>query len=325
MGEVAPEVRVPFVHRAHPEVYPRLLSALAQDPLLLVRTEDARRDLASAGHPLQILSRHAPAAHSARAILGGACPPEGGADPLARALGPLRAMEPYEHFLREAGIALKAQLVRPKPRDLKLLGDLAELASRHLDLFAPAATWILAEGSFETGGCRLHDHGVFFSAPSMGRFFASALRAAEEEEYEDAGGDAPLDPRSGGTRRVVVYLVTIGPGWDAAAEEYARTSRSYLALLANALGAGAADTVARDLNDLLDEKLLGGAPGRKLRRLSPGYGDWPLSDQRLLVSLLNPGPTLGVTLNEGDILVPEKSTSGLMAEKRKSLSGTQER
>jgi cobalamin-dependent methionine synthase I len=124
---------------------------------------------------------------------------------------------------------------------------------------------------------------------------------------------------------VVVYLVTVGPGWDEAAGEYARSGRPYLALLANALGAGAADTVAKDLGEYLDGEILGGDPERKLRRLSPGYGDWPLCDQRLLVSLLNPEKTLGVTLNEGDILIPEKSTSGLMAEKRKSLSGTQER
>lgn len=317
MREVAPVVRVPFVHRARPEVYPRLLGALAQDPLLLARMGEARRELAAAVHPLQALSRHAPAAESARTILGGTFLPQGGADALARALGPLRAVEPYEHFLREVGTSLKAPLVRPKAKELQLLNDLADLAIRHLDLFAPAATWLLAAASFVAGGCRLGDQGVFLSAPFLGRFFASPLRATEEEEYGDAAGDVDTWRRGGGVQRVVVYLVTVGPGWDNVAGEYARDRRPYMALLANALGAGAADTVAKDLNDFLDDELLGGDPDRKLRRCSPGYGDWPLSDQRILVSLLNPEATLGVTLNEGDILIPEKSTSGLMAEKRR--------
>lgn len=317
MGTVKPEVRIPFVHRAHPEVYAPLFKALAKDPLLLVRTREARRELAGDPPSLQALSRHAGAAEPIETILGDFAPLAPDEGPAGRARALLRAMEPYEYFLREVGTALKAPLVRPKASDIELLRDLADLSALHAALYRPAAVWFVAAGTFGERGCTLTDPPATFGSPSMRGFFASPLREPREEEVGDAGGGCEDPGRAVPIRScVVVYLVTVGPGWDEAAGEYIRSGRPYLALLANALGAGAADTVAEDLNDLMDRELLGGDPERRLRRLSPGYGDWPLSDQKVLVRLLNAQETLGVTLTEGDILVPEKSTSGIMAEKR---------
>jgi hypothetical protein len=318
MSVVAPETRIPFVHRAHPEVYGRLFAASVEDPLLLARVQEARGDLTAPGHPLQALSRHTATAREAALILGDFAPAHAAQGPVESALALLEALAPYEHFLREVGTSLKAPLVRPKGREIGVLRDLADLCARHLDLFRPAAKWLITQGVFGEGGCALTDPPATFRAPSMRRFFASPLRATEAEEYEDAGGTAGVTPTSPATSSlVVVYIVTVGPGWDEAAAQYAHAGEPYRALLANALGAGAADTAAKDLNDMLDLELLGGDPARKLRRLSPGYGDWPLSDQRALVGFLNPERDLGVHLNEGDILIPEKSTSGIMAEKRR--------
>jgi hypothetical protein len=311
------KVRVPFIHGADPAVYPRLLAALCETPHLLAQAEEARRGLASATQPLQALARYAPVAETIRSILGDRAPSTGDAGAIEGARRVLDALCPFEHFLRETGASAKAPLMRPKPRDQKILRALADLASRHLDLFRPAAKWIETVGVFSGDGCRLESPPALLRCPSMRRFFDSALRATEEEEYADAGpAGGPPSERHASPRRVILYLVTIGPGWDAAAAGYARSGNPALALLANALGAGAADTVARDLNDHLDATLLGGEPGRKFRRLSPGYGDWPLEDQRVLVEILDPREDLGVVLNDSEILIPEKSTSGLMAEKR---------
>ncbi len=47
-------------------------------------------------------------------------------------------------------------------------------------------------------------------------------------------------------------------------------------------------------------------------RFSPGYGDLPLSVQRDLCALLDTPRTLGVTVNESMLLIPEKSVTAVM-------------
>ena len=45
------------------------------------------------------------------------------------------------------------------------------------------------------------------------------------------------------------------------------------------------------------------APG-----LSPGYREWPLTDQRLIFSIM-PAETIGVRLNDHCMMIPKKSVS----------------
>lgn len=47
-------------------------------------------------------------------------------------------------------------------------------------------------------------------------------------------------------------------------------------------------------------------------RFSPGYGDLPLSIQKDLLTLLSAHKTLGVSLNDSDLMIPEKSVSALI-------------
>ena len=45
-------------------------------------------------------------------------------------------------------------------------------------------------------------------------------------------------------------------------------------------------------------------------RVSPGYGDWPLADQRRLILLMDAERQIGLTLTEGGMLCPIKSVTG---------------
>lgn len=47
-------------------------------------------------------------------------------------------------------------------------------------------------------------------------------------------------------------------------------------------------------------------------RYSPGYGDFPLSQQSEVLRLLNAGPRLGITLTEGDLMLPRKSVTAVL-------------
>lgn len=47
-------------------------------------------------------------------------------------------------------------------------------------------------------------------------------------------------------------------------------------------------------------------------RYSPGYGDFPLSQQSEVLRLLNAGPRLGITLTAGDLMLPRKSVTAVL-------------
>lgn len=54
-------------------------------------------------------------------------------------------------------------------------------------------------------------------------------------------------------------------------------------------------------------------PDYKARpRFSPGYGDFPLETQSELLSVLDAARTIGVTLSEGMLMIPQKSVSAVM-------------
>lgn len=55
-------------------------------------------------------------------------------------------------------------------------------------------------------------------------------------------------------------------------------------------------------------------------RFSPGYGDMPLDDQKLIVAVLSAAKRIGLTLTPGNIMVPRKSVTciiGISPEKQR--------
>ena len=54
------------------------------------------------------------------------------------------------------------------------------------------------------------------------------------------------------------------------------------------------------------------APRRLTSRFSPGYGDFPLSQQAELCAVLNVNRLLGITLTPGGLMVPQKSVTALI-------------
>ena len=46
------------------------------------------------------------------------------------------------------------------------------------------------------------------------------------------------------------------------------------------------------------------------RKLSVGYGDWPLEEQREIFGILDPKTNIGVELNDACLMIPEKERVG---------------
>jgi hypothetical protein len=78
-----------------------------------------------------------------------------------------------------------------------------------------------------------------------------------------------------------------------------------LAMMLDSVASGAVESLAEFVNDVFCQD--GVACGLKVtNRISPGYGRFPLEQQRALFGLI-PGDAVGVTLNDACFMTPEKS------------------
>lgn len=110
-----------------------------------------------------------------------------------------------------------------------------------------------------------------------------------------------------GAEYLAVALCTIGSELENEVSELFAQGDFTLALVLDSVGSVAIESVADHVNYLICQRadLLGVREGP---RLSPGYGQWELPDQRVLFTIL-PGEKIGVQLNEHCIMIPQKSIS----------------
>jgi hypothetical protein len=108
--------------------------------------------------------------------------------------------------------------------------------------------------------------------------------------------------------RIVVFVVTLGPGIDELVDD-AMCRRPHLGLMLDTAASMAAERQADRLTHLLGGRL---DPGLGLTlRYSPGYCDWPLREQSKLFDLLPERPA-GATLSTDYLMTPRKSVSGVI-------------
>jgi hypothetical protein len=127
-----------------------------------------------------------------------------------------------------------------------------------------------------------------------------ALRVVEATELAAAAMPRP-------TERVAVGLCTIGEELEQESDRRGAAGDPLGALILDAFGSAAAEATAEALSvracALADALEL-----RAERRISPGYGRWPVSAQPALLALL-PRAQLGVSLSPGLMMIPRKSVS----------------
>ena len=113
-----------------------------------------------------------------------------------------------------------------------------------------------------------------------------------------------------GCREVVLMALTIGAEVERCLmrEEVTNMSNAYLL---DVCASQAVEDAADDLEQKLREKILGS--GKYLtNRFSPGYGDYPIALQRMLLECLNAGRAIGLTLTPSCLMVPRKSITAVM-------------
>ena len=113
-----------------------------------------------------------------------------------------------------------------------------------------------------------------------------------------------------GAKKCAVLAVTLGLGAERALRAEQQRSLADALLLDAAMSAcveAAADACSREIaQEAARMGLRAGA------RFSPGYGDLPLSCQKIFECLLGMQKQLGIQLTPGDLLLPQKSITAFM-------------
>ena len=120
-----------------------------------------------------------------------------------------------------------------------------------------------------------------------------------------------------GCDEVLCFAATVGAGIDRLVRRYERLSPAK-ALLLQGVGAERAESLCDVFCEDFSARLAGN--GKVLRpRISPGYGDLPLSLQRDIFRVLDLTRRLGLTLGEDLLMTPAKSVTafaGIMEKDR---------
>lgn len=109
-----------------------------------------------------------------------------------------------------------------------------------------------------------------------------------------------------GCNRIVLFAATVGAGVDRLIAKYNRLSPARAAVL-QAMGAAAVEQWCDELNADITNKY---GPSRP--RFSCGYGDLSLKLQREIFPALQVTKNIGVTLTEGDFMMPSKSVTAIV-------------
>lgn len=108
----------------------------------------------------------------------------------------------------------------------------------------------------------------------------------------------------------VLMAVTLGTALERRLmqEEVTNISNAYLL---DVCASQAVEETADLYESCLREEIL--SAGKYLtNRYSPGYGDFPLSVQKILLEILNAGRAIGLTLTKTDLMVPRKSITAVL-------------
>ncbi|HVO75511.1 MAG TPA: vitamin B12 dependent-methionine synthase activation domain-containing protein [Ignavibacteriaceae bacterium] len=276
----------PFIYRIHPIDYIALTESILKNPKLFQEIDSAKEkeDKEAIAGFSGILSRwkNIPSKEELKRNFRLIC----------------RDFEIYKYFYKEVGASLKFNPLSQRQSGIHLLETMSYFLKEYLNLINPKALFTKVEFTPDEEGLKLDESEIHFNSRKLKIFTSHSSKTEKEITAKNFKAD-----------KVVVYIVTIGPGLDNKVKSLAAEGDIFEAYLLNGIGAGAAEMAAKDLNLYINDHF---GNGTSYKRLSPGYGDWPVSDQGKIFKLLNPEKNIGVKLTDSFIMLPEKSTSGIM-------------
>ncbi|HOO13829.1 MAG TPA: vitamin B12 dependent-methionine synthase activation domain-containing protein [Candidatus Marinimicrobia bacterium] len=199
----------------------------------------------------------------------------------------------FQHFLRELTAALKYNILKNTSVAFRMRVELANLLKENRALIQPAAIVRLVD-------CLPTETGLALAGGTYELHGKSLHRFVNKSD--------PVKPKP-----IFIFIVTIGSAIDKRIADLNYTEGdAYQAFLLNGLAAALVETATSDLQQYLEKSSSWLSPSQTLRRVSPGFRDWPLTDQKVIFEILKPSENIGVTLSADCLMQPLKSTSGIM-------------
>jgi len=138
---------------------------------------------------------------------------------------------------------------------------------------------------------------------------ARIWRRFEDVAIAGGAGSQSLAKHLAGCHAVYLVCATIGVAFDALQRRTAAVSASD-AFVLQAIGAAAVEALMDDVEVEIHRELQDGET--LVSRYSPGYGDYPLAEQRRLLSILDASRRVGVSLTDALVMAPSKSVSAVI-------------
>lgn len=139
------------------------------------------------------------------------------------------------------------------------------------------------------------------------------VKITEDDNVETAGitiHSRNLSKNLRGCEEVIFFAATLGAGVDRLMARYVKLNITKAAVL-QATAAAAIEEFCNTCQRQIETKV--SKEGLYVRpRFSPGYGDLPLSMQPDFLRVIGADRTVGITLTEGGVMVPEKSVTAIM-------------
>lgn len=113
-----------------------------------------------------------------------------------------------------------------------------------------------------------------------------------------------------------LFVATVGFDPTIKCREAYKNKEGVKALIYDSIGSEYAESTANEIHKIIEKE-----KGYCMKRYSPGYNDWDISEQELLFKLVS-GNKIGINLTEGSFLMqPEKSVSAMIGYSDKNMEG----
>lgn len=300
------EVLSPFEHLANYNKYPDFLKIIVDAPDLLKNIESVTGSLLDSAVPEEIYNKHRDEISEWTSIFLGKTKSPSDFISDAKAVRGRSAL--FHHFCKEVSGSLKFNILSRGKSGGKIRRELSYVLDEYSELIEPGATFRMFTGTATEYGILMNEDRVNLTGQSLHVFFNTCCSTSDEK----------CDKQK--SEQLFLYVVTIGCRLDREVKRLSDPKGDiYKAYLLNGLGAGATDVVAYDLVKYLEKRYLKNNVRKRFHRVSPGYRDWSLSDQKIIFKVLNPESSINVTLMSSYLMKPLKSTSGLVGPVLKSI------
>lgn len=194
----------------------------------------------------------------------------------------------FKHFIQKVGTELKFNLLEDLPDNGNLRSDLFNAYKKYNDLIVPKILCKKTDAELAENSINCIGENYNLNSAKLARHYK---RYAENNSIG-----------------LWLYMASLGNLLEEQIKKLNDEGDVYSAYILHAIGTGFADAVVEDLNLYLDL-----TTGKQLKRFSPGYEDWDVSERAKIFSILKYSYEIGLSLSESYAFQPEQSCTGLIA------------